>query len=192
MRLRLLGFVVGLQTAWLLGTAVVAQRSLVTGQIVRVETLPVDPRDLLRGDYVILNYAFSRIPGDQFEPPVAGVEGLRPGAVIYVELAPEGEFYRMTRASLEPIVPPAGHVLLRGRATRSNPGNPVLSAKTSVDYGIEQFYVPEGTGRPRGNLTVDLSIQKSGRAMVREVYVDGAPYVDAMRHQQSDSTLPPF
>ena len=34
---------------------------LVTGTEVRLKTEPRDPRDLLRGDYVVLNYQFSNI-----------------------------------------------------------------------------------------------------------------------------------
>ena len=42
--------------------AILADRALIlaNGREIVLETEPVDPRDLLRGDYVILNYAASR------------------------------------------------------------------------------------------------------------------------------------
>ena len=40
-----------------------ADRALgLRGETIRLRTVPVDPRDLLRGDYVILGYEISRIP----------------------------------------------------------------------------------------------------------------------------------
>ena len=40
---------------------------LLTGQTVLVRVEPVDPRDLFRGDYVILSYDFSRVPPQEIE-----------------------------------------------------------------------------------------------------------------------------
>ena len=35
---------------------------LITGRKVLLKTIPVDPKDLLMGDYVILNYDISQVP----------------------------------------------------------------------------------------------------------------------------------
>jgi uncharacterized membrane-anchored protein len=56
MKLKLLILVLGLQTAWILGTTFVEERGLASGTVVLLEARPVDPRDLLRSDYIILNY----------------------------------------------------------------------------------------------------------------------------------------
>src|SRR5215210_1183022 len=53
----------------LLGMIALRAIPLVTGQTVLVRVEPVDPRDLFRGDYVILSYEFSRVPRE-------GIEGL--------------------------------------------------------------------------------------------------------------------
>jgi uncharacterized membrane-anchored protein len=58
-----------LQLVILVGMIAVRAIPLVTGQIVLVKVQPVDPRDLFRGDYVILSYDFSRISPE-------GIEGL--------------------------------------------------------------------------------------------------------------------
>ena len=57
MKTKLLVLVLALQSAWLLGTAFTQERILRVGQLILLETQPVDPRDLLRGDYVRLNDA---------------------------------------------------------------------------------------------------------------------------------------
>ncbi len=68
-----------------------------------LETRPVDPRDLLRGDYLTLNYKISDVPLDLFTPPQTN--GLPPGQTIYVALEPRGQFHEVVRASTEPINP---------------------------------------------------------------------------------------
>ena len=51
-----------------------------------------------------------------------------------------------------------------------------------VAYGIEKYFVAEGTGNPRGKLTVQAAVSKSGRANIKEVFVDGKPYAEAMKN----------
>ena len=51
MKLKLLILILALQTAWILGTVVIQERALTSGKLVMLETRPVDPRDLLRGDF---------------------------------------------------------------------------------------------------------------------------------------------
>ena len=77
------------------------ERALASGTLVLLETRPVDPRDLLRGDYVILNYKISDVPLALFSP--AQTNGLPPGQTVYVALEPRGEFYEVVQASTNPI-----------------------------------------------------------------------------------------
>ena len=53
---------------------------LLTGQTVLVKVVPVDPRELFRGDYVQLSYDFSRVPPERCARP-AGELGLETVAV---------------------------------------------------------------------------------------------------------------
>jgi uncharacterized membrane-anchored protein len=57
------------QLVILVGMIALRALPLVTGKTVLVRVQPVDPRDLFRGDYVILSYDFSRTPSQ-------GIEGL--------------------------------------------------------------------------------------------------------------------
>jgi uncharacterized membrane-anchored protein len=54
------------------------------------------------------------------------------------------------------------------------------SSSVRVEYGLERYYVREGTGNPRGKLTVQAAVPKSGRATIKQVFVDGKPYAEAM------------
>ena len=59
MKLKLFILVLALQSAWVFYTVAVQERALSTGKVIMLETERVDPRDLLRGDYLILNYKIS-------------------------------------------------------------------------------------------------------------------------------------
>lgn len=177
MKLKLLILVLALQSVWILGTVVVQENVLRAGRLIMLKTQPVDPRDLLRGDYVRLNYKISDVPGNLFSSPVQN--DLPPGTKIFVALAPgTNEFYEVTRASTNEFAPSANEVLLTGKSA-----NRWWNATNSVHvaYGIENYFVAEGTGNPVGKLTVQAAVSKSGRASIKEVFVDGKPYAGAMR-----------
>ena len=75
MKIKLFLFVLALQSAWLLGTVFVRERALSQGAVIRLETKRVDPRDLLRGDYLILNYKLSNMPTNQFRSDITWASG---------------------------------------------------------------------------------------------------------------------
>lgn len=178
MKNKLIILVLALQAAWVLGTVVRQENLLRVGQVVLLETQPVDPRDPLRGDFVRLNYTISDVPVNLFSPPVK--TDLRYGTKIFVALAPAGanQFYEVTRASTESLVPAANEIVLRGKSEWNwrNRTNSI-----HVGYGIEQYFVAEGTGNPPGKLTAQVVVSQSGRASIKEVFVDGKPYVEAMK-----------
>jgi len=178
MKLKLLILVLALQSAWLLGTAAVQEHVLATGRVILLETARVDPRDLLRGDYLILNYKISDVPTNLFSPP--GTKDLPRGTKIFVALAPAtNQFYVVVRASTNQFVPVADEVLLKGRSTWPRWNSPTNSVH--VEYGLERFYVAEGTGNPPDKLTAQVVVPASGRGRVKEVFVDGKPYAEAMK-----------
>ena len=72
MKLKLLILILTLQAVWILGTVVQQENIWRTGKVILLETQPVDPRDLLRGDFVRLNYKISSVPREKFTPPLTG------------------------------------------------------------------------------------------------------------------------
>jgi hypothetical protein len=140
----------------------------------------VDPRDLLRGDYVILNYKISDIPPNLFVPPLTNP--LSHGSTVWVALSPRGEFHEIVRADISRFEPKPGEVLVRGKSGWWNGGRNV-EREVRVEYGLERYYVREGTGEPRGKLTVQAVVPASGRASIKQVLLDGKPYAEAMKEQ---------
>ncbi|MCU0782615.1 MAG: GDYXXLXY domain-containing protein [Verrucomicrobia bacterium] len=176
MKLKLFIFVLALQSAWVLYTVAVQEYAWSAGKVILLETERVDPRDLLRGDYLILNYKISSVPTNLFSPPVK--RDLPAGTKVYVALEPHGEFFALGRASTNQFEPPANQVLLQARSNWRiwNATNVV-----HVEYGLERYYVREGTGNPRGKLTVQAVVPASGRASIKQVFLDGKPYAEAMK-----------
>ena len=115
-----------------------------SGTEVMLEVRPVDPRDLLRGDYVVLNYNISRVPVSLLgELPKEGGE-----RTVFVRLkAGDDGLWQPVAARLDEAPSDTradGEVDIRG-TTRSSwaPQTEFID----VLYGIERFYVPEGEGR---------------------------------------------
>ena len=61
----------------------------VFGERIKLPVVPVDPRDLFRGDYVVLGYDFNNINGRV--PALADREAA--GRDVYVALKPQGDHY---------------------------------------------------------------------------------------------------
>ena len=176
MKLKLLILVLALQSAWVLYTVAVQERALSGGKVIMLETERVDPRDLLRGDYLILNYKISNVPTNLFSPPVG--KDLQAGTKVFVGIVPRDEFFVVARASTNEFQPAAGELLLKARSNW--PGWNVTNA-IRLDYGLEKYFVREGTGNPVGKLTVQAVVPASGRASIKQVFLDGKPYAEAMK-----------
>ncbi|MCC3156378.1 GDYXXLXY domain-containing protein [Hymenobacter sp. 15J16-1T3B] len=130
------------------------------GRTVALRTSPVDPRDLLRGDYVSLNYDISQVPRRLWR----GEAEPRRRRPVYVELQPTAAGYYAAAAvyPAEPATLPTGHVVLRGWI--SNAWRQGLQLR----YGLERYYVPENTGLglQRQPLLVRVSIAPWGQSRI--------------------------
>ena len=179
-RLGWLGLIVAfLVQAGLLGWILFDRAMLLkTGKEVRLAVVPVDPRDLLRGDYVILSYPISRIAGNTVtvDAPFNYYD------TVYVSLAESGGEWKATALSHEK---PASGTFLRGIidnvTTRSGCAEGANCEDYQVTYNLEQFFVPEGQGRDLEKLrndqrvSVDVAVAEDGRAALKRLYVDDEP-----------------
>jgi uncharacterized membrane-anchored protein len=154
------------------------------GTEVTLQTAPVDPRDLLRGDYVILGYAIGNAPtGELRAKPAPGRD-----TPMYVHLTRgEDGFHRAVAAHLTPVAVPAGDVLIRGRAINGmncGKAGPEFCPNVGMRYGIEKYFVPEGEGREiesarnQGKVTVVAAVTPDGRAAIKRLLLDGKPLYD--------------
>ena len=128
------------------------------GKTYLLECHSVDPRDLLSGDYISLQYAISTLPERLSNP------GNDRGHVVYVLLQSTGAVWEIGEVSQ---VPPAGDVpYLKGRTYSGQ-----------IYYGIERYYVPEGKGKHvPTDLRAEIVIQAGGTAQLKRLYSAGKPW----------------
>lgn len=147
-----------------------------SGHEVVLRTEPIDPRDMMRGDYVILSYPLSRL-----DPAV--IQGTAPEigpAEVWISLIKDGvdpDLWTFSRASWQ-------------KFNDAKPDEIVLVGKTPdyygetvnpvpLTFGIERFYVPEGEGRPieegvrEKSVHVVLAVNDKGRAQIKSLRMDG-------------------
>jgi len=152
------------------------------GAEVVLRTVPVDPRDLMRGDYVILSYDISRLSVGMIKGEPPRKSGLN---YIYVVLVkqPDGLWQAEYAQFVVPTDLPEGRLFVRGEIKA-----PILAydknSLVSATYGIERYYVPEGEGRVIESAqlvsTVDvvLSVNSKGVAAVRGLRFDGQKMIE--------------
>ncbi|WP_406686153.1 GDYXXLXY domain-containing protein [Rossellomorea vietnamensis] len=130
-------FIICLQAGWI-GYQMYSNETLLhNGETVILELQPVDPRSLLQGDYVELNYSISQLEDTSIDDngPVTIVlcentQGVHEYTGVY-------KFNGKWNVSYESK---PGDVLLNGKVTSS------WDNSAQVTYGIEHFFIPEGTG----------------------------------------------
>jgi uncharacterized membrane-anchored protein len=157
--------------AWL-----IADRALLLsrGAEVRLAVVPVDPRDFFRGDYVVLSYEISQLRADS----LAGDDDFSAGDAIYVSMHPKGDGWEALSIH---HAHPGGGTVMRGRVAweSATPGPAPTTSVYQVNYGLEEFFIPEGRGveleelRNDQRLQVDVSLSENGRAALKRLLVDG-------------------
>lgn len=161
------------------------QWTLITGTPIVLQTEPIDPRSLLMGDYVRLNYAISHLRLDG-ENAIAGDKNFRSHDVVWVVLKPDPDGAKAVAVhhQRETIAP--GLVVLKGEVIRFDESEWDADSKRSspreilqVRYGIEQYFVQEGTGRAierplaSEKLTILVAVDTRGKAGIQALLFNG-------------------
>lgn len=144
----------------------VKEDTLRSGTSVILETAPVDPRSILQGDFVVLDYKIAELP--------KGMEKTPRGERIYVGLKPGAEgvwdayFYT-------PEQPSSDEVFIRG----------TVNDRGRLEFGIDTFFIPEGKGfiiDRASDVKVRVTVDTTGKAVIEDLILDGLPF---------DPNLPP-
>lgn len=156
---------------------------LAQGREVVLEVVPVDPRSLFRGDYVNLGYDISRFK----LPP--GTKPPERNAPFYITLRKgPGDNWQGVAGSVEaPAQAQPDDVVIKarvdyvGRPPSDNPSEPTV---LGLQYGIESFFVPEGTGREleqmvgEKKLSALIAIDSAGNAAIKGLISEGKRVYD--------------
>ena len=133
--------------------------TLNVGTTVVLQTVRVDPRSLLQGDYAILGYKISTLP--------TSPSGWSPGSTVYVSLVERVEVWEAVRYSTRK--PSSDEVFIKGTVDKWG----------LLDFGIGTYFVPEGTGHiieRAGDVKVEAVVDSRGKAVIKRVLVDGEPF----------------
>jgi uncharacterized membrane-anchored protein len=170
--------IVALLQTLIIGYTIESHASILrSGTEVLLKTAPIDPRDLLRGDYVVLNYDISSVPASTVVgdlPKEAGEKVLS----VRLQKQPDG-FWSIAESSFGALELKPDTVVLKSRPFQYYPVEGGQAIR--VDYGIERYYVPEGEGRDLeqarsdGQLSIAARVSDSGQAQIRRLLVDGKP-----------------
>jgi uncharacterized membrane-anchored protein len=112
-----------------------------TGRTIYLRTAPIDPRDVMRGDYVRLDYEISRVPRDKLRDGLVEIAAKpplrRPDQRVYAVLR-ENQQQVAELATLSDQRPDDG-LFIRGRLDRW-----WGSGAIPVRYGLEAYFMEQG------------------------------------------------
>lgn len=127
-----------------------------TGTSVVLKTRPIDPFDPLRGQYMVITYDISQVPG----------AGLSQGDTVYTVIVPADGLWVFESVNKQK---PLSGVFLKGRVISS------WGESARVEYGIEQYFFEQNAVVPTQGVTVEVKVANNGKASVVELLQDGKP-----------------
>lgn len=163
----------------------IANRQLIlsSDNIVILETRPIDPRSLFRGDYVRLNYEINNLQLDE----LSGDRSFKTNDTVYVVIEQKRQFWEAQAIYLQSpdLLPNQSMIqgVVKEVTKRYRDDNKTFSDITSlrVSYGIENYFVPEGEGlklerpKPGDKVTLEIAVDNEGHAAIKTLLLNGVP-----------------
>ncbi len=184
--------IVLLQIGFLVFMIAGKQYTLASGEKILLKTQPIDPRSLFSGDYVRLAYEISQIDLSKVETDIDYSkdgrylenrrERIKASSRVYVKLSkkPGDEYWTPVSVTLKKPETGPGEVFIKGKRHYIDARGD--THVMMVSYGIETFYVPEGRGleierkiNAEDTTFVEVSIDRSGNAVITDLIQDGKP-----------------
>ena len=149
-------------------------RLVKTGREIILPIIPVDPRDLFKGDYVQLRFPISNIA-----PAAQGNDLLAVAKIAFITLEQQADesWSPVQVTASYPAKVAANQIVLRARPT------PGWGAR-NVRYGIERYYVQEGKGGDLEKLAREkklaaiVAVDSRGNAAIKGLSSDGKRVYD--------------
>jgi uncharacterized membrane-anchored protein len=165
-RTKLLAALVIAQALFLIGIAGSSYAAGRLGQEIRIRTAPVDPRDMVYGDYVVLNYEISRLDASLWKDSGSMPEQGEPVYVLLVK-GPAGVYEAAGLYRTKPRTGSENGIVLKGRVDYRF-GNTIR-----VRYGLEKYYVAEHQGRElerkAGTMVAIVNVAPWGQAVLNRL-----------------------
>jgi len=148
------------------------------GTDILLQIEPVDPRDMLRGDYTTFQY--SNI--SNLNSYIAGGQQIRNGETVYVVLRQSGKYW--LAQNVQKTKPLNGEIILKGKVVSggTETQSDIISnqnfggSRIHVVYGIEEYFIPEGKGQGFSFFNKEAAarviVDENGNAVLKQIYVD--------------------
>ncbi len=161
----------GLLMTGILGSMVQDRVSLLkTGREIELPIIPVDPRDLFKGDFTRMAYGeVSRL--DKALLPKLDDNRTRQQVYVTLEQGAADAWRPVAVTTSAPKDLKPNQVALAGKTGPRDGG--------LVRYGLERYYVPEGTGgriedmARKGKLSAIVAVDGKGRAAIKGLVFEG-------------------
>lgn len=149
-----------------------------TGREIVLDIVPVDPRSLMRGDYVIFSYDISN-------KPAGGAPGeFRSGEAVHVTIDNASGKWNIAAVSKDtPATVTPTQLVLKGFIVNAWAGEGQRQ-DLMLRYGIESYFIPEGTGGDLEKLVGEKKMQaivavgRDGTAAIKGLVIDGVRRLD--------------
>jgi uncharacterized membrane-anchored protein len=140
-------------------------RLLSSGREITLPIIPVDPRDLFRGEYVRLGYDIGRVAASLF--------------YVVIEKQADGAWKPVKVSRAFPKETSPDRVVLKGRVAFDQTPWSKANATQQVRYGIESYFVPEGEGKRLEDMAREkrmaalIAVDSGGNAAIKGIIIDG-------------------
>ncbi|MGE3303721.1 MAG: GDYXXLXY domain-containing protein [Hyphomonadaceae bacterium] len=183
MRARTIAFL-GVLTAALIGMAACEHIARRTGAEIVLRTRPVDPRDIVRGAYVQLDYEIERVHLPDL-PTAADPSDWRPEDTLWLTLRPSGAVWIPVAISAQRPALTSGAATLRARYIRredyaaETPAGKNMPVDILLDIGADHYYAAEDEAKKleararRDPIDVVLALDRGGKPVIKGLIVDG-------------------
>lgn len=159
-----IGLIVCLQILFLFSMIGFRYYTLATGTPVLLKAAPVDPRDVFRGEYVMLEYDISYIKGENLNSEDPQNKN------VYVVLEKGDKYWNPAGVYLDKPGLDINQIFIKGKInyydSRRN--------EYHVTYGLESYYVEEGQGREieqLKNFDAQIKIDRFGNAVIDKILI---------------------
>jgi uncharacterized membrane-anchored protein len=160
-------------------TIIFIKLSILTGGTeVLLKIEPVDPRDMLRGDYITFQYGISNTSSYY-----GYNQQIKNGDTVYVVLRQSDKYW--IAENVQKYKPIGTELFIRGRVESGgieSETTDLLSrqhfggSSLHIVYGIEQYFIPEGKGRNfsfwNKEVAAKVAVDDDGNAVLKQIYVD--------------------
>lgn len=139
-----------------------SEKLLAEGDLIKLELEPIDPRSMLQGDYIWLRYDINDLSNLE-ENQVHGFWNKKIKIVLQENdgIYSYGDYYFIEGKWNKTYEKQPGDIIINGKSHHL----------TNITYGIESFFVPEGTGWDLQNKVeyAYVRVGKSGNAILEKV-----------------------